>query len=236
MWHVRDRAVATFLCLPAIGVSNDELLVGDAIYAVAPPLVVCRVDIDILLRVEEDLVTLRQSGKRAMLAVPVHFETLARSRERRCYLAALTELNEDVRRHMAIELVDLPEGAPAGRIAELLAYLRPVVARVVVRTSLSRSQFDAFAAAQVFAVGAAIGRDPGPETEIIDRMESFVRGVERAGLRCYAFEIGTRSLAIAARGAGFDYLSGSTIGGALDSPEAAYRFETVDLYGDILSL
>ncbi len=235
MWHVRDRAVGTYLCLPAIPVSDEDMLVGDAIYAAAPPLLVCKVDIDILLKVEEDVTALLQKGQRAILSVPVHFETLARPRERRAYLAACAGLSDEVQRHIAIELVDLPEGAPAGRIAELLAYLYPFTARVGVRTSLSQSRFDLFSAARIFAVGVAIGREPGSETEIISRMNSFVHMAERAKLPTYAFEIGTRSLAVAARGAGFNYISGSTIGAAMESPEAAYRFETLDLFAGLLA-
>jgi hypothetical protein len=103
-----------------------------------------------------------------------------------------------------------------------------------VRTSLARSDFQVFADARVFATGVALGRETASESEIIERMNTFTHKTERAGLRTYAFELATRSLASAALGAGFDYISGAAIGTLVDAPERAYRFETVDLYADIL--
>lgn len=233
MWHVRNRAIGTFLCLPTLPVSCDRVLMGDAIYAAAPPLLVCQVDIELLGKVRADVEALLASGRRAKLVAPVHFETLARAGARSAYLAACERLSKEARRHLTFELVDLPEGAPPGRITELLLYLRPFSSAVNVRTSLSRSHFDAFAIAKVSAIGVALGREALPETEVLVLMESFTQAAERAGVRTYVFELRTRSLAAAARGAGFDYISGSAIGTATDAPEAAYRFDTLDIYADL---
>ena len=135
---------------------------------------------------------------------------------------------------MALELVDLPEGAPAGRIAELLAYIRPYSRILSVRTHLSQAQFDTFSAAKVVAVGVALGRETLSEAELFPRMNRFTQAANQAGLRTYAFELRTRSMTTAALGAGFDYISGQMIGSVKDAPDAAYKFEFADLYSGLL--
>ena len=234
LWHVKHRAIGTFLCLPTLPVTRFQVLVGDAIFAAAPPALVCELDIGILKKVKGDLEALLAGGKRAMLSLPVHFETLARSPQRRRYLSACAELTDGVRQLLALELVDLPEGAPAGRIAELLAYIRPYSRFLSVRTHLSQAQFDTFSAAKVVAVGVALGRETSSEAELFPRMNRFTQAANQAGLRTYAFELRTRSMTTAALGAGFDSISGQMIGSVMDAPDAAYRFEFADLYAGLL--
>jgi len=194
----------------------------------------CELDIALLKRVAGDLEALLANGKHATLSLPVHFETLAQSTQRKRYMAVCAALSEGLRRHLAIELVDLPEDAPAGRIAELLSYVRPFARLLSVRTTLSQGQFDTFGAAKVSSVGVALGRENLSETESLRRMNRFTKAANRAGLHTYAFELRTRSITTAALGAGFDYISGQMIGSIVDAPDAAYHFEFADLYAGLL--
>jgi hypothetical protein len=234
LWHVKHRAIGTFLCLPTLPVLRSHKLVGDAIFAAAPPALICEFDLAILRKATGDLAGQLAGGRQAMLSFPVHFETLAHSTRRRRYMSACAELDDRLRQNLAIELVDLPEGAPAGRIAELLAYIRPFARILSVRTNLSQLQFDAISAAKVFSVGAALGRESLPESELFRRLNSFTQAANDAGLHTYAFELRTRSITTAALGAGFDYISGTMIGSIVDAPDAAYRFEFADLYAGLL--
>lgn len=234
LWHVKHRAIGTFLCLPSLPVIQSQRLVGDAIFAEAPPALACELDIGVLKKVTGDLKSLLTSGKRALLSLSVHFETLARSPYRRRYLSLCTELSDAARQHLTIELVDLPEGAPAGRISELLSYLRPFAGMLSIRTHLSQTQFEAFSAAKVIAVGVALGRESLPEAELFPRINGFALAANAAGLRTYAVDLRSRSITTAALGAGFDYISGQMIGSIMDAPDAAYRFEFADLYAGLL--
>jgi len=235
LWHVKHRAIATFLCLPILPVSASQSLVGDAIFATAPAALLCELDIALLKKVADDLGALLAAGKHAALSLPVHFETLAQSAQRKRYIAVCAALNEGVRRHLAIELVDLPEDAPGGRIAELLSYVRPFARSLSVRITLSQGQFETFGAANVSSVGVALGRENLSESELARRMNHFTKAANQAGLHTYAFELRTRSITTAALGAGFDYISGQMIGSIVDAPNAAYHFEFADLYAGLLA-
>lgn len=234
LWHVRHRAIGTFLCLPSLPIIQSQRLVGDAIFAETPPALACELDLGVLKKVMGDLESLLAGGKRALLSLSVHFETLAHSSSRRRYLSLCAELSEAARQHLTIELVDLPEGAPAGRISELLSYLRPFARILSVRTHLSQTQFEVFSAAKVTAVGVALGRETLPEAELFPRINGFAQAANAAGLRTYAVDLRTRSITTAALGAGFDYISGQMIGSITDAPDAAYRFEFADLYAGLL--
>ncbi len=234
LWHVKHRAIATFLCLPVLPVSPSQSLVGDAIFATAPAAVLCELDIALLRKVAGDLELLLADGKHATLSLPVHFETLAQRTQRKRYMSVCVGLNEGLRRHLAFELVDLPEDAPAGRVAELLSYVRPFARLLSVRTTLSQVQFDTFGAAKVSSVGVAVGRETLSESQLLSRMNCFTKAANRAGLHTYAFELRTHSITAAALGAGFDYISGQMIGSIVDAPDAAYHFDVADLYAGLL--
>jgi hypothetical protein len=235
MWHVQKKAVGTFLCVPSIPMTPSLSLVGDAIYEAAPAALVCELDCETLGRIVNDLNALLESGQRSMLCMSVHFETLAQSQARQKFISKCSELTPNQRSHLIMELVDLPEGAPSGRLAELLSILRPFARLINVRTRLLHSRMDVLASLKIYAVGIALGREGLSEEELLPLLSVYTHSANQAGLRTYGFELRSRSSVSAALGAGFDFLSGGVIGSAINAPSSAYRFEAADIYAELIA-
>ncbi|CUW41090.1 protein of unknown function [Magnetospirillum sp. XM-1] len=231
MWHVRQHAVGTFHCIPALPITRSQALVGEAVFEAAPKSLICDLNLRVLEIASQEIQSLRGRGGEALIGLPVHFETIASRKQRSRYLAACAALPEDIRNHLLVELIDLPEGAPDSRLCELVAWLRPWAKAICIRTSLDCQRFEGYAAAHVFAIGVVLGGEEGPEAAVMERMNGFTAKAAKYALRTYALELRTRSLTVAAMGAGFDYISGQVISSVVNAPDRAYRFNPIDLYG-----
>lgn len=232
MWHVRQHAVGTFHCIPALPITQSQALIGEAVFEAAPKSLICDLNLRILDIAAQEIRSLQGRGASALIGLPVHFETIASRKQRNRYLSACAALPDDVRSQLLVELIDLPEGAPDSRLCELVAWLRPWAKAICVRTSLDCHRFDGYAAAHVFAVGVVLGNEEAPEADVIERMNGFTARAAKYALRTYALELRTRSLTVAAMGAGFDYISGHVISSVVNAPDSAYRFNPIDLYND----
>ena len=71
------------------------------------------------------------TGFAAAICVGVSFETLAWSRGRQLYLQALRVAGTAENPFLIIRIRDVPPGTTTGRLAELVAMIRPVVRRVL---------------------------------------------------------------------------------------------------------
>lgn len=236
LWHVQQRAIGSFLCVPALAVAGSEPQLGDTLFRTAPPELLCELDIAAFKKVTEDLVVMLDSGKQAILSLPIHFETLARSTLRRRYLSQCGDMASGIKRYLGVEILDFPQEAPAGRISQILNFMRPFSSRFSIRTDLAQTRFEAFKAANIQSAGVALGREDAPESEIIPWLNAFTRAAGHVGVQTYAIDLRTRSMTAAALGAGVNYLSGDMIGSTSDFPNAAYRFDLADIYAGLISI
>lgn len=234
VWHVRRRAIGTFLCMPVVPMGRDCLLVGSRTLADVSPQLVAEIDRLGLARVSEDIQALAANDHRALVSAPVHFETLATLRLRKDYLAVCANLPAVVRRHLILELVGLPDGAPEGRVIELLNVVRPFCLAINVRIRLTEMRVTALVGARVHAVGVALDEEDGDEGDLFRKMNDFTTLAEKADLKTYLHGTPSRSLSVAALCSGFDYVAGDGLATAVGTPDPAYRFNTIDLYSALL--
>jgi hypothetical protein len=234
VWHVRRRAIGTFLCMPVVPMGRDCLLVGSRTLADVSPQLVAEIDRLGLARVSEDIQSLTANDQRVLVSAPVHFETLATLRLRKDYLAVCANLPTVVRRHLILELVGLPDGVPEGRVIELLNVIRQFCLAVNIRVCLPETRFAALAGARVHAVGVALDEEEGDERDLFCKMNDFTTAAEKANLKTYLHSTPSRSLSVAALCSGFDYVAGDGLATAVGTPDPAYRFNAIDLYSGLL--
>ncbi len=100
IWDLGKEVLSTFLYVHVPNPANS------------PPLDQAETDLEALDNVVNDLSDIVQSGRKLLLALPVHYETLASSLHRRLYLRLCRTLPRAQDALLLFELVDVPEGIP----------------------------------------------------------------------------------------------------------------------------
>ncbi len=81
------------------------------------------------------------AGIRAGAVATVGYETLARSKSREAYRAALRESGASEDPFLVLKIADLPRGIPTWRLADVVQTVRPLVHRIFVRLRTGRVNF-----------------------------------------------------------------------------------------------
>lgn len=162
--------------------------------------------------------------------LPLSFGGLAYSGTRISILAdlkALSDLGWGPR--LVVELTDTPPGAPAMRVAELVAQLRPFARGVHLRVPAGESDVRRW---ETTGVAGLIVKPDGPVAEpaVLARLNAVVAAAERMRAPSSLYGVTRTSLALAAWAAGVTQLSGDCIGDRFGDDILARRFRLDDLY------
>jgi len=163
------------------------------------------------------------AGRRLLLCIPVHFDTLAKLSGRLEYIHALASLSEAEKRLLLFELVDVPNGVLQGRLLELTTALRSNAYGVVARLDLARRDFAPLKESGMMAVGAECPARAQPERLVPEALR-FAQSARKAGLRAYLDGLPCGDALPALRGA-FAYLGGDAVAPAVDTPERMARLD-----------
>ncbi|MEA1674178.1 hypothetical protein [Nitrospirillum sp. BR 11163] len=178
---------------------------------------------------------------RFFLSLPVHYETLASVQRRRSYVALASRIPAHLIPFLTYHLVGLPEGTPAGRLADFVTALRPFGRNLMVGVALGRQDMTTLAAAGVKGVGVVL---PGAGDKMaIDRLGAERPSPERLAtdLGLVAVEARRHRLKLYVEGVdsveteglvdrvGADFVAGDLIGGWTETPEHIVRMSRVDL-------
>ncbi|KAA0687172.1 diguanylate cyclase [Azospirillum brasilense] len=154
--------------------------------------------------------------------IPVHFGTLASSRRRREYIQACRMIPRVLMPFLAFELDGLPAGVPYGRLAEIVAMLRPFARAAMVILRDDAGDLSVYATAGVKGVGLRLdGREDEPH--ILERVQAFCPGPRKFGMFAYVDGVRTPMELEAAEAAGAAYLSGPIVGEDSEVPEHMKR-------------
>jgi len=231
MWDVKRKVVSAFLCLPALRLPGGQRVVGEqSIPGIESEDVQKTLDSRLLDRVLEDLSKVAQAGRRLLLALPVHFNTIAAASRRLEYLNECRRLPPGVAKLLLFEIVGAPSGVPQSRILELATALRTQSRAVLFRTPIWSSGWGELSQAGILAVGADLSRENAPEATLMERFVKFAETADAKRLGCYLHGLRSLSLTVSAVGAGFHYLSGQPIADLADAPPDAHHFSLADLY------
>lgn len=224
MWTVRSQAVTTYHCLPTLPGEDGDMLVGyDVIPKEAPSRFIPKLDRLLLHKAAQELMWLRNAEKTLLLAVPVHFDTLARTQSRVAYVNDCHEIPEELRRYLVLELVGVEDGVPAGRLIELTSALSTECRALLIRLPIGFANFDAVGQTHVTACGLAVDGATMTEAALFKEFNRFCEEAERVHKQKYVHGLSSSSLLTAALSAGFGYVDGETVASVAEQPDAAYR-------------
>jgi hypothetical protein len=216
VWDVQREVLSTYLSRrsPTLGAEQDELF---------------RLDLEALRAGIAMLTDLYRDKFRVRLSFSVSFEAIASPSRFRTYIDLCRTIPEHIRKLVAFELVDLPVGVLHGRLTDLTATLRPYCGLVLATVDWRRADLSQFDRTGIRLVNAVIPTE-GSEKQSMTDMDRFARAAAAAGLQSAVEGVGTSSLALAAKAAGLDFISGDRIGPCLEVPNHMLRFSWNELY------
>ncbi len=221
---VRTKVMSTFMCIPIRprkgGFDSGYEVLGDP----RNPAHILELDIQTLKAVSAALTMLNKTKKRSLLALPVHFETLADNRRRTQYVGLCAREFAGLANRVVFELVGLPNGIPQGRLLEFVSVLRPTCRAVLARFAPDHTSFPAFRTAGLHAVGIDVYSPDQGETALMAQMDRFVDAAKKSQLKAYVLGVRTISLYTTAVTNGFDYLAGYALTSVARSAEDIYAF------------
>lgn len=164
------------------------------------------------------------------LHLPIPFDAVSHSTTRMTVLAELKKLSTaGWRDRLFLELTGTPPGLPQVRLSEIVAQLKPYGRAVMVRTPPIPPDLRGWARSGLTGVvmPAALGVS---ERMQMARMDAFARQCEALRLVSAIRGIPSRSLAVAAWGAGVAMISGPLISERYGAGLEARRFPPVRMY------
>lgn len=230
MWSLRTNMLAVSTCYPAGRLPSGELALGEAVLPRAATLeVIERVDRGALDHVAAVCVPAMASGRGALIALPLHYETLADRDRRAGYLAACHALPAAARKRLIFICRNIDSEPDQAASIGNLQQLKPLATMVIGLIGLRAGSFALWKRAGLAAVGVDIATTPGEERELIDGLRQFAQGAAAQGLRAAACNLGSMSLAAAAANAGFDFIEGGILQHQ-PQPTDVRAFTLEDLY------
>lgn len=231
MWDPTRNVIATYLCVPQLKLSDGDGAMGEASLAVAgDPDATARLDSTTIARVKGDLAAMAADGRRLIIAMPIHFETLSSAAQRRRCAAEIGTIPEPMKQYLVVEVIDVPAGVLKPRLMEVIAPLRLHCRALSLQMAISTIDFTQVRGTGISAVGADIAHLAKSEVILMQQMGRFQRAAERAEAVTFLHGARTRSLATAAVGAGFHYVDGDAVAATLARPDRIVPFELADLY------
>jgi len=221
MLVTRTRVVSTYVCIPVHKGKGNQYTSGYDVLGGAPsPEEIFELDHLTQHIAAAELEKMFAAHSRSLVALPVHFETLASVKRRMKYLTNIETAMDSHPERIVFEMVGLPENIPQPRILELTSALRSHSRAIIARFSADHGNFPAYRTAGLHAVGIDVFNPSKSEKMLIKDMETFVTNAKQNQLRTYAHGVRSISLLTATICAGFDYLDGyalsSVATGALD--------------------
>jgi hypothetical protein len=236
VWDVRRNVILTFRCVPVHRTAKQAAIGYDVLGAGQPTAeAYAELDLRVLEHITSDYRLLRQQGQRRLLACGVHFQTLANRQGRPKYLNICRDLPEDVRRDVVFELTGLPAGVVQLRLSELVQCLRPYCREVHVVMGPGPAGLEIFRNLGIAAVGLDVTKSRHSEGDLITAMNRFVGKASELKFSTFIRGLGTKSLTLAAVGAGFDYIDGDGVFPAIDTLGEAHRFKPTDLFAHLMA-
>ena len=152
---------------------------------------------------------------RALLIVPVHYETLAAKGYRTQYLEFCRLLPRIAEKRMFLMVKGLSDDVPQGRLHTLFSYMAPYVAGFIGDFSLAFRRAEKLGGVRLVGIGVN-GHDLAvPTAQNVTALKGFVQANRGIRMRRYFYGATTAEAATAARRARFDYVQGAGLAPAM---------------------
>ena len=232
MWDTTQNAISAYRCIALPEDAQETVFAGEADRAYAnDPDKLAALDFEVQAHVVKDLARLCADGRRVLVILTVHFDTIGSTARRTRYAQGLSRLIPTAAaKLLVIEIADVPDGVPQSRLHDLVSPLRPLCRGMTARVRLETPDLSGFGGSLLHAVGCSIATHRSAELTIIQQMGRFARVAEKAGVACFVHGIPSVSLTAAAVGAGFRYVDGSAVAKLVDRPDRVSAFNLHDFY------
>jgi len=228
---VNTSIISTFLCIPSRQDQKGHYLSGyEVLDNPSDPKDIYALDLAILRAGAREVQDLISRGGHSLIALPVHFETLADRHRRIEYIRQIDECLAGHEKSVIFELTESPEGVPQNRLVELVSALKPRSRSIIARFAPDHTNFVAYRVAGLHAVGIDLYNSGKSETDLMRPMENFISEAKKNQLKCYAEGIRTLSLFSIAMTLGFDYLAGYALSAVANSAEEIHKFRLEEPY------
>lgn len=158
------------------------------------------------------------SGLNGKLVIPITYETLSISRLREQYFSRLREVPSGIRMYIAFAVTNLPAGMPASRLAELVAYLRPLSSLQVAHIRPETRLVDVYAGSGCYGLSTEMelnGSAPG-KTRV--DYASLARRIHLHRNVAILANINNHDDLRVGVASGFDIVWGDAVSGSVDTP------------------
>jgi hypothetical protein len=227
IWDSINHVVLTYLCQPTVpGLPSNAM--SDFCTAEDDD-DQATLDLHVLRECLERGSRLRTAGLRVVLAVPVHFMTVARARSWRAYSDTLRQIDEEIRRDLAPVVFGIDYGVPHVRLAQELPKLSRMSYRVFCVVDRCQGAGARFAKSAAHGVGIALD-EKEDEPRSATRLRELAREAQSATVESFALGLRSTSLALAAISAGIRYLEGPVVRPAVTDPRHGFAHDVEDMY------
>ncbi|MBX6322551.1 MAG: hypothetical protein IRY94_12040 [Rhodospirillaceae bacterium] len=222
MWDLRAQVVSTYYCVTRRQSTRRR---ADGLAPAAEDwLERARLDFETLRHALFVLGNLPAGEGRPMLALPIHYETVATTRWRRVYVGFARTAPRRIRQNLLIELCGVPAGITPGRMLEMVGILRPFCRALLVRLSGDERDLMPYALRGVHAVGLDLDETGGSDTEIAALLDRLARAAERRSLWTYIHNARRSTIVLAAAAAGVRHVGGAAVADLDSAPRPIRRY------------
>jgi EAL domain-containing protein (putative c-di-GMP-specific phosphodiesterase class I) len=211
MWDTRKEAITSYVCAPRR--QPDLLSQADV-----PAKERIRLELSCLSQGLTMFVRHLEKGERFLMTFRITFDTLGSPSGRTEFVKIFREVSSMLRPYIVFELVEVPEGAPQSRLAELVTALRPFSKAVISQIAIGSRNYAAYQGIGLQAVGIGIRRAKLSPREIDAEIVRLCTSARRIGLSTFLNGVSTPEILRSAKEGGVQFLTGRAIAPYASSP------------------
>lgn len=160
---------------------------------------------------------------KAMMLIPVHYETLANKLLRDRYVQALKRLPPTSKRRGIVHLLDMPAGVPQSRLFQILSMVAPFFRSAALRVPVRFQDFDRLAGSRIGLLTLDSGRFNALGKAELTDIAALVGQARRRRMRVFFEAAPTPETALAVKRSGVHYVDGPGVAPAVKSFGRAHR-------------
>lgn len=234
-WLVRRDMIAAHSCVPArLGPAGQMLTGTAALPAQRRAIDNFAVDTLALMKAQSDIANSLRGKMPAVIALPIHLETISTPRFRDSYISVAARLTDQMRRQLIIEITGFADEIPAFTFAKIADTLRPFCRQMTARVTLEARNFGFLHNLGIHAVGVDIRRLNYSASRTFQLMDGFNERAQKSRMATFIHGLQSRSEVSGAVAAGFRYLDGPIIASPITAPESNRPWTAKDVYASLI--
>ena len=148
-------------------------------------------------------------GEKALVVVPVHYETLSVKGFRDHFVQALKLLSPQTKSRLLCMVMDTPPNVPQSRLHQLFTVIAPFFRGFICRFPMTLQNADNLGGLRLLGLAADGEGHEKPTAELVAEMKAFSQLSRKSKLKSYFTGGDTMEMATAARRCHFTYLRGA---------------------------